>query len=507
MNESRKVGVGYLFFIAIIIILGIGRFQRITFAQETQVQEKTVNRSAGWLEPRGINVADLVGILPEDVLRDAIVTWDVDNGVAQYESGSRQGNNVSLSVKYGVSNKNELFCLGKTVTEDEYPSPVLAMSMRVFDGNTDVTTRVANTFRYSPISDNTQPVGPPNTRFRYAEVENATIQRNTNGSIQLPANTGCNFTVTGAALTNPRAEFTFESPVYFSATPIYRTQATFHSYVGGGAGGTGNHNFNSLQAQMSGKYGFRHDGWKPDIINGDPLRIQLFEADYVFVNFPPQPVNPWAHGAVAPGSGSHRFMFSNGSWSYQSVDHSTTTLMPFHTQWRDVDQSGSVQFLPTQTIFDRLHADFPYQTWDEIKAPEYFLPPGVPYNSCMTNGGCSDAILASVFNASYQVDISFYKVERIYPDLVQIPLKLVGNGYSGRAEGSAVDSAQVDNNRPTVSQPISQPETITLENAVSTIFLPMIETPFIIPDDNPNAGCPCGWFDQYGRMFDFVPAP
>jgi len=53
---------------------------------------------ASWLEPRGINVADLVGLVPEDHLRDAIINYGPE-GMAQYVSGHRNGSTVTIDTR------------------------------------------------------------------------------------------------------------------------------------------------------------------------------------------------------------------------------------------------------------------------------------------------------------------------------------------------------------------------------------------------------------------------
>lgn len=504
--DNYRLDIKHILLVIIMIVLVVGLLNTsvlATSAVETIAEDIAITQDVSrvsWLEPRGMNVVDLVGILPEDVLRGSIVTWIASNGIAQYESGSRYGDSVSLSVSYSLADTNLLLCLGEITTGDEYPSSVPEMSMRVFDGTIDVTARVMDDYTYVPAGYN-QPENPPDDYFRYDKVA-ATFTRNNDGSILVPANIGCEFRVDGATLANPRAEFAFSSPTYISVEEIYRTTPEFHSYIGVGAGA----NLSSLKDQMWSRFGFRHDGWKPSVYDADELRTQLFEADYIFVKYPPQPVNPWvAAGLSILGSGNYRVMFSNGAQFKHGAGYSNSVLAPFHTQWEAIANNDIYTYQPTFKVFDRRTADVsPYQVHDEIKSLEYFLPPStplpnIPYHPCMTNGDdCSNTVLDNINDATYEAEIYFYKVERIYPNLTQIPLRLVGNGYSGRD----TNIAPAENIRPNI-----QPKTLSISDITSVIYLPMVETPFIIPDDNPNAGCPCGWFDEQGRMFDFVPAP
>ena len=46
--------------------------------------------------------------------------------------------------------------------------------------------------------------------------------------------------------------------------------------------------------------------------------------------------------------------------------------------------------------------------------------------------------------------------------------------------------------------------------AQAGIYLPFVFTAAPKPQELPegdNNGCPCGWFDGYGRMFDYIPPP
>ena len=50
-----------------------------------------------WLEPRGLHIVELVGQVPEDILRDSIVSYSDAVGLVVYKSGTRDGNRVTIT--------------------------------------------------------------------------------------------------------------------------------------------------------------------------------------------------------------------------------------------------------------------------------------------------------------------------------------------------------------------------------------------------------------------------
>ncbi len=479
-------------FCAFIFLLTLfGFIQNRSGASANTQDQNTISNSeaVSWLEPRGLNAADLIGILPEAVLKDSVINWTQGEGIMRYVSGSRSGDNVTMLVSYEYADSRNLACLGKPGIQDELSSAVAQSTMRVFDGTIDITSRVALSFEYIPAGQ-TQPVRPPNDRHRYNTIS-GTFRRTAAGDIIVPANIGCSFTINGAAPNNPHAEFKFESPQYVTATEIYSTKLAAKSYIGPG----NTELLTGLQNQMRDRYSDRHLRWNPDPSGDNDIRNLIMDADYIFYKAPPAPIDAYANGANVPGFGTYRVTFSNAQWAFNSVDHTASMLLPFHTQWKNA-RSNDGPFLETFTSFDR-GATPQAPVFDSITSPEYILPPGVSYRSCMSAGNCSNSILEQVYNATYDVEIFFYKVDRINSGLEQIPLRLVGNGYSRVAE-SATQTVEA----PQIVQASTIPEGL---GGTNIVYLPMIVSSEILPEDDPR-GCPCGWFDPNGRMFDFVPA-
>ena len=197
---------------------------------------------------------------------------------------------------------------------------------------------------------------------------------------------------------------------------------------------------------------------------------------------PLTPVNPYGdpNAPISAGGGTYRIRRAN---SKLSVDHLNTMGLPIYGNYQDADQSAGTTFLP---FFNDV------RQWT---SPEYFVPDGVPYDPCMTNGGCSTALLEAVHDATMQATVYYYDVERIAGGMTQIPIKQVGPNWSpARSRGVAASAPP-------------QPAATVQED--SLVYLPTIvyqQPPEPPPPDDPT-NCPCGWFDENGAMFAFVPAP
>ena len=64
--------------------------------------ETPVNAGAAdaidWLEPRGLSIVDLVGVVPEEHLRGSILVFTGGSGILRYLEGRRDGNRVTIKV-------------------------------------------------------------------------------------------------------------------------------------------------------------------------------------------------------------------------------------------------------------------------------------------------------------------------------------------------------------------------------------------------------------------------
>lgn len=449
-----------------------------------------------WLEPRGISVVDLVGLVPEEHLRDTIVTWHVGGGLLQYISGQRNGNTVTINVKIlprywtDGSNFGTIFnCLGKPSLSDEWTTAVGPSQMRVYENGADITRQLLANMDYVPAGQ-IQPSNGGKGWWRYEFLWGQKTNFTSDGAVDIPANMGCKFVLTGKR-TNLTATFTVQSVNYLLVETLGQQDFTFRSYIGEGDAG----HFGSLNSQMAGRFGNRHDKFPLAPPNG---------ADYILVKYPPTPVDPYMGfpeiNADQPASGSYRLI---GSGNTLSVDHVNSMGLPLYGQWQDADQSGG-NYLRFFSNIGR------------IAVPEYFVPAGIAYNPCMRNGGCSGDLLDRIYNTTMTMSVYYYRVGRIADGLNRLPLRQVGPSWKPGTVAATVDTT-VDT---TVNTGVgaaalgAEQESVTASAEVrkrnEQVFLPYVSVavpPPAIRDDGDRNGCPCGWFDGYGRMLDYVPGP
>lgn len=465
-----------------------------------------------WMEPRGLNVVDLVGLVPESHLVDTILSSRVGLGIVQYVSGSRSGDTVTINVRFhprywtdGTSWATLFGCLGKPAIDDEWPVAVPPATMRVYENGNEITSEIAANFDHVPAGQNHPDSGATGWwRYNYLWGQRTTF--NEDGSVGVPANMGCGYSIP-RRITDLTATFVFTSPNYLVVEEVGSESFIFHSYIGvGNSGHLGN-----LNQQMNRRFGNRHDKFDLAIPS---------TTDYALVKFPPTPVDPYMGqpeiNVFLNGSGTYRL---NGSDNTLSVDHVNSMAIPIFGQWQDADQSGG-DFL---RFFDNTL---------RLASPEYFVPTQIAYDGCMTNGGCSDELLDQIYNAEMTITIYYYRIARIRTGLDRIPLQQVGPDWSSLMSRAGVDQGSVlaadagevltetmitERLATAPASDFSAPDapTTTAQKASKytsdgLIYLPLIYSTEPPPEELPDgdaSDCPCGWFDSYGRMFDFVPGP
>jgi hypothetical protein len=417
-----------------------------------------------WLEPKGLNIVDMVGLVPEDHLRDAIVVFSGE-GLVQYVFGQRQGSRVTIDARIytkQLGNDTYFNCLGQWAYRDQWPSVTPASTMRVYENGVEITDQVRFA-QYYPAGQRQPENGASTSRYNRTPTEPAPFTAD--GALDLDANMGCVLAMPGS---HPELTATFvipNAPASVRMESLGQEIFQFHSYIGPGDAGR----VNSLRSQMSSRYGDRHDKFTIH----PPA-----DADYMLVTFPPTPVSPYPTGPVTgPSSGTYRLAQGH---NILSVDHVNSVGMPIRGQWRDADQSGGASYLPQ------------IGSVDTIASPEYFVPTGVAYDPCMSDGGCPDSLLDRIYNGEMTLTVRYYRVERITDGLDRIPLRQVGTGWSRTASR-------------TPEQIVSQPPSWTTANYRVFIAAVINEPPQAPPDD--AEGCPCGWFDANGAMLDFIPGP
>lgn len=434
--------------------------------------------TADWLEPRGLNIVDLVGQVPDAYLEGAIIYYSTGDGIIRYQSGTRVGSTVTITAtvyprrhENGDWKINGFGCLGLPAHYDQWPSVAPESTMRLYDGDQDITGNVTG-YQYLPAGKNL-PSANSRAWERYDRVT-VTPASFSGDALQLPANMGCSVWDSGENRRELTAVYTIQTTSPVTVTFLGSETFTFHSYIGTGSAGL----LDPLVDQLRSTFSNRHEKFSLS----PPA-----EADYFFLNFPPQPVDPYTPGNVdRPSAGTYRIVGDGG----MSVDHVASMGLPLYGHWRDSDKSSGSVYLPH------------YRQPDQLASPEYFVPTGVPYHDCMVTGGCPASLLNQIHDTTMTMEILYLKVERNTCFLDRIPLRAVGPAWSPPTLRISQVPAAAERSDPrhlfiTPSQDMD-----------FWTYLPLITYRFCvaIPPDDPT-GCPCGWFTPEGRMVDFIPRP
>lgn len=466
----RRIALWFGVWLCALAVSLMGPFSPKALAQGT------VPQPPAWLEPRMMSIADFVGFVPESTLQNAILTYSTATGMATYISGKREYDQVEITVKVtpryvsaGQETVTQIGCLGQIAVYDQWPAAIPPSKMRLYSNGQEITPAIYQLMTVP--AGLVQPQGNSTEYYRYPYGASQWV--GPASPLSIPANMGCSMTLPGRQ-PNLTAIFTVKSPAYIK--PTYLGSETFnaHSYIGTGSTGV----LDSLNAQMTHRFGTRHDKFTLSPISG---------ADYALVVFPPTPLDPYAAdldlaNAGLEGSGTYR-LEGNG---LLSVDTVNSLPLPIQGHWADDGYTPGAQFLKWQ------------RDWSRLTSPEYFLPPGVPYDACMTNGGCSDDLLDTIYNTQYPLTVHYFHVERIPgSDLAKAPLTQVGPKWLGPSAAAVASSASNG-----IIPSAAEQQILTFLPWVSNL----ISTP--LPPDDP-AGCAtgCGWFDYWGRMVDVILPP
>mgnify|MGYP001052246396 CR=1 FL=1 len=448
--------------------------------------------NVSWLEPRGLNIVDLVGRVPDEHLAGAIISYTPGYGILTYASGSRIGNTVTLTATvfprhFKTSGwSGSLFgCLGQPARIDQWGSVAPAMTARLYHGGEDVTSQV-DLFSYVPAG-RTQPVRNPRqsetqNRYRYwheGEWSRLRTSFTSDGALSLPANMGCELITSFRDYERLTAVFTAEAKREISVEVLGTEALTFRSYVGAGYTGL----MSNLMSQLGARYGSRHQKLQLDIPPG---------ADYFLLNFPTQPVDAYTQfpenrydNVDRPTGGTYRI-----AGAALSVDHVNSMGLPLYGHWRDSSTCDGA-YLPH------------FQEPSRLAAPEVIVPHGIPYDPCMVSGTCPDSLLEEIWETRMTMTVVYLRVERIAGGMDQISLKMVGPTWHVSSETGTSPSLLDGVSCRTAAEPE--------ENAVQTDPLPyrvyVPTTPWYywrtVPPDVPGDE-PQGWFAEDGRMLDFV---
>lgn len=442
-----------------------------------------------WLEPRGLSIIELVGQVPESYLQGTILSYGPSNGIVVYESGTRNGNTivVTTTIYPRVSTPswapNQLLtyfgCLGQEPHYDHMASAVPQSTMRIYNGGTEVTSQIQ--FMYltqmvtqKPLANSGQWNRYP--RYSYGQGQTYPLPMTSQG-LSIPPNSGCEIWIPGQNYTSLRGVFTLTLNSLVNASVVGSQKATFQSYIGPGDVGI----FQPLMQQLKARYGSRNTRVPLSIPSG---------TDYFLLKFPPMPGDPYtgALNARRPTGGTYRLARPT-SQNILSTNYVFSAAFPLDVFWRDADQVSGSTYLPA--IHDPI----------ELEAPEYVLAAGVAYDDCYTRGDCSATKLQQIYNATMPLEIIYLSVSKPPTGMQWTPLRMAGPAWST----SAVTSSEADL-PPAEALVTSGDGQVHAPNSATArhyVYLPLLFTVEL----EELAGCPCGWFDDVGRMVDYVPGP
>jgi hypothetical protein len=443
-----------------------------------------------WLEPQGLNIVDLAGVVPDRYLKGAIISFTPGYGILTYESGTRVGDTVTITttvypryiIDKNIGWSGSMFgCLGQPARIDQWGSTTPATTMRLYHNGEDVTEQV-DSYMYVPAGRNTPIRNPQQSEwqneYRYWETQPKKTDDHftSNGALNIPANMGCEIIMSHQNYQQLTAIFTANVRQYISVDVVGTEQFTFHSYLGGGYAGL----LDELVDQLNDNYGGRHEKFTLDI----PAN-----ADYFFLNFPPMPVDAYTQfpdnrydNVGRPSGGTYRI-----DGSGLSVDHVNAMGLPLYGHWKDIGHKN-YDYIP--------HFKEP----NKLAAPEYFVPAGVDYDPCMLDGSCPKSLLEEIRNTEMTMTMVYLHVERTDCEMEQIPLKMVGPGWDASNASTTTDHTSV-RSIASMNTPLSHTSTFT-----NHVYLPLVLRRYcaFIPPDSPSSQ-PQGWFTEDGRMMDFVP--
>jgi hypothetical protein len=326
-----------------------------------------------WLEPRGLSVIELVGLLPETSLQGTIISYGDGSGIVVYESGSRNGDTLVVTTKiyprfyqrsWAKNNALTIFgCLGQIPYFDHMGSVVPASTLRVYSSSgREVTSEI--------------------TSMSITRMGTRQPLANTTQYVRLLP--GANYyPLTGV--------FTLTLEPSIHATVLKTQQATFRTYIGVGNVGI----FQPLMNQMRSNY--------PDRDTRITLSVPE-QANYFLVKFPPMAGDAYADSGEGSYLNADRLSGGTYRLAKNIVDLSANLIFsagfPARIAWQDAGQAPGSVFLPV------------LRSPSQLAAPEYVLPANIAYNPCFTQGNCGPTVLQQIYNAQMTLEIMYLGVTK-----------------------------------------------------------------------------------------------
>jgi hypothetical protein len=418
-------------------------------------------QSPPWVEPRSLNITNLVGQVSDDLLQGVIISsypWD---GIVQFKSSSvSESTMVITTTIHGRLHSwgTTLGCLGQVPRSDEMGSAAPQSHLKVYTPEgSDVTSQITGGY-YWPTTLTQPLVGTATWQGRYDFLP-LTISQSDQG-LELPANVGCDLRM-GGSYAELIGVFTLQRPEVVPVVKVVGTQsAIYWSYIGVGEVGR----FRPLMDQMQALYPERHTYINMSIPPG---------ADYLFAVYQPMPGD---YGGVPyDASDPNRSLPSGGTtrlWASKlSGDLANYGVFPLQMIWQDADlTSSSATYLPV------------LRNPSKFTAPEFVIPPGVAYDDCFIYGTCSNDVLAEIYNASAPITLVYLSVSAPTSDYELVPLKFAGPYWTPGMGGA----------RPQARTAVSR------SAGTYTLYFPAL---FKFPD---LSRCPCGYFNAEGQMIAYV---
>ena len=414
-----------------------------------------------WVEPRSLNITNLIGQVPDSLLKGVIISaypWD---GIVQFESSSVHGDTMVITttihgrLHYGGTNFG---CLGQVPRSDEMGSAAPPSHLRVYtpDG-LDVTGQIIRG-DYWPATL-TQPLAGTATWGGRYDCVPLTISLSDQG-LELPANVGCDLYMTGS-YTELIGVFTVQRPSAMTVVEVVAVQqASYRSYIGIGEVGR----FRPLMDQLQALYPDRHSY----IDMSAPA-----DANYLFAVYQPMPGD--YPGEPYDTSDPNRSLPSAGTTRLRALalsgDLTNYGAFPLNVTWQDADLTPSdATYLPVQ------------HNPSTFTAPEFVIPPGVAYNDCFVFGNCPSTVLDEIYHTRAPITLVYLSVSPPTSGCELIPLKFAGPHW-----------------RPEVENPTPSPQmAVKGFPRRCIVYLPALSKS---PD---LSRCPCGYFNAEGQMIGYV---
>lgn len=380
-------------------------------------------QSPPWAEPRALSVVDVAGQVPDSALAGHIVCYGNPGGMLTYQNAWWEGGKLRIRLRayprYVWENNQVgwatvVALLGHKPVLDRMSSSAPATSVRLYSGNSDITSQVVYFFYTHPeVTLPSNPAGDP--RYSAAQTGVPVSQPIPADGIAVPANWGGHMVLYGIY-----ADLTVVYTVSAISRPVVQyigeESFAYPSYIGPGFMGW----FEPLMQQMRRKYADRH----PRIMLQVPP-----EANYVLFAYEPMPYDNetgywtrdeqlYARNYRQGVAGTVRMAPDAGMLS-QDLNHGGP--FPLDVWWQDADQSAG----PYLSVFTSSQRPI-----DRLTPPEFVVLPGTPYDPCFKEGGCSNAVLQDIYERRATIRIVYLKVQPLMVGMQAIPLRIADTNWT-----------------------------------------------------------------------------